>query len=185
MQLRVTIPTEVLNPAFDKNKRTQARLQKQPYTEPQFIEVPAGTVLDIDSAQNLQLLVHAGQGEPADDEAKAVVPEFNSVSQEFLEARRDQLLSGHTTGNPKHDQSIVIDPEAFARIRERLKKHGVKPESEQPVHILQAGLKLTQKLKDNANESIQSAGVAEEEPATIPTGHDPRSDDSDSEPDGE
>lgn len=185
MQILFTIPTEVLNPAFDKRKQNQARQAGQPYTETKFIKVPPGTVWDVDSAQNLQLLVHAGQGEPFDAEAKAVVPEFNPVSQEFLEARRDQLLCGHTTGMPKHDQSIVIDPEAFSRIRERLRKHDVEPESEQPVHVLQAGLALCNKLKDNANESIRPATTPAANTTQVSTGEDSGSRDSDSKPDGE
>jgi len=185
MQLRVTIPTEVLNPAYDRKKKAQALQAGQDYNETQFITVPAGTVLDIDCARNLKLLVHAGQGEPFDDEARSLVPEFNGMSQEYLESRRDQLLCGHTTGNPKHDRSDVINPEAFNRIRDRLRRHNIKPESEEPVHVMQAGLKLTnEKLKDNANASIQSTGTHATQAKAVPTGTDSGSGDSNSKPDG-
>lgn len=182
MQIRTTIPARIVNPAFDRAK--QASVGKL-YTEPPFITVPIGTVLDIDTAKNLKFLVHGGQGEPFDDEAQAVVPEFNPVSREFLEARRDQLLCGHTTGNPEFDSNDG-PPEVVARIRDRLQRYNVQPESESPLHIMQAGLKLmNEKLKDNANESIRPATTPAAQATQVSTGEDSRSGDPDSEPDGE
>lgn len=184
MQLQVSIPTQVLNPAFDRRKRQQARLKKQPYTEPKFITVPTGTVLDIDCAESLAHLVHCGQGTPFDEEAKAAVPEFNATSQEFLEARRDQLLCGHMTGDTRYDSSEG-DPQAVSRMAERLKKHKVKPESQQPVHIMQAHLKLIEKLRGNANATVRPTIPAAAQSATLQAGQDSGSGDSDSKSDGQ
>jgi len=185
MKLRYTLPAKIVNPAFNRTKQAQCLKTGVSYDEPRFITVPVGTVVDVDTAKNMRFLVHGGQGEPFDDEAKAAVPEWNAVSQEFLEARRDQLLCGHTSGDADCDSNDG-PPEVVARIRERLRKHGVEPESEQPLHIMQAGLKLMNtKLKDNANESIRPATTPTAQPATVPPGQDSGSGDSDSQPDGE
>lgn len=185
MKLRYTLPAKIVNPAFDRKKMAHSLKAGVPYDEPRFITVPVGTVVDVDTARNMRFLVHGGQGEPFDDEAKAAVPEWNAISQEFLEARRDQLLCGHTSGDPDCDSNDG-PPEVVARIRERLRKYDVEPKSEQPLHIMQAGLKLTNdKLKANANDSIRPETTPAEKPATVQTGQDSGLGNSDSEPDGE